>query len=501
MNSSIPPSLPTEKKAPAWRVASISRDSLQYLLFTAALCLTGFFTFGKSAVLGVTYFFCSTFVSSIFFLELRRSGLPSWRAGVPLFYLLLFFALPLFQQITEAYDYIGMPGTAGAWLLIALGMALFYAGATWTTLVFAHGKNPSLGYGERWPFEVLNDRACVFLCALLGAGCQIWSIQNGYFGLLRPDEDNISTTAGVVSTLGQILDIACMAAWCKAFESKRHPDTRWLIIAVLSTACLLYLGIFSGSKWGLVKPVLIVAIAIYGARQRISALAILVFMAFYYFIAYPFVSIFRITYDFGNLSKFDAISKSLEYFLSLDWAYQDRTLSAGGSGSEAFSSLGRGLLEIVAQAVDKTGSAVDFLYGETYLSGFSQLVPRFLWPDKPALNVGNEIGRQYGQIPSSDLVTSISPSQVGELYMNFAFLGVVIGMFLWGCAAAWIDRRLVVNKASWLAVFMAINILWQEAAFAYGPVALLKVTFLLIPFFIIISLLYRVFRRMRVGTP
>jgi len=78
----------------------------------------------------------------------------------------------------------------------------------------------------------------------------------------------------------------------------------------------------------------------------------------------------------------------------------------------------------ISDEVERSG----FTYGETmdYVSyGF---IPRVLWPDKPTTTRGGWFTQYIGV----NLATAIAMTSQGELYWNFGFLGVIIGMFIIG---------------------------------------------------------------------
>jgi hypothetical protein len=72
---------------------------------------------------------------------------------------------------------------------------------------------------------------------------------------------------------------------------------------------------------------------------------------------------------------------------------------------------------------------VDYQRGATLTNAITGLVPRFLWPDKPVLNLG-EFATQV--IFQSQSVSNSPLTDVGEFYLNFGVAGVPIGMFFWG---------------------------------------------------------------------
>jgi len=85
------------------------------------------------------------------------------------------------------------------------------------------------------------------------------------------------------------------------------------------------------------------------------------------------------------------------------------------------------LANILANVPDKW----EFQYGKTHISWLLAPIPRILWPYKPAINVGEEIkffiydysrGKPGGAVP---------PTIIGELYINFGILGLLISPLFW----------------------------------------------------------------------
>ncbi|HXP66438.1 MAG TPA: O-antigen polysaccharide polymerase Wzy [Steroidobacteraceae bacterium] len=80
--------------------------------------------------------------------------------------------------------------------------------------------------------------------------------------------------------------------------------------------------------------------------------------------------------------------------------------------------------------VDGTGTAHPFQHGYTLSPIVTAFIPRLLWSDKPSIQTGQILNREFHI--SEDPDTYISPSHLGELYWNFGWAGVIAGMSLIG---------------------------------------------------------------------
>ena len=60
------------------------------------------------------------------------------------------------------------------------------------------------------------------------------------------------------------------------------------------------------------------------------------------------------------------------------------------------------------------------------IAAFANIVPRFIWRDKPGVLTGNEYGREIGILGDDDLTTGISFSLVGDAYHEAGFTGVAL---------------------------------------------------------------------------
>jgi len=119
--------------------------------------------------------------------------------------------------------------------------------------------------------------------------------------------------------------------------------------------------------------------------------------------------------------------------------YGLETKDANASGEKTKSS-GRKLLErtslmhILCLVADWSPDRQPYLYGETYGYVLPQLIPRFLWPDKPRSHIATfQLSIYYGlQDEDATNNTTIAFGMLAEAYANFGMIGTgMLGLF-WG---------------------------------------------------------------------
>lgn len=94
---------------------------------------------------------------------------------------------------------------------------------------------------------------------------------------------------------------------------------------------------------------------------------------------------------------------------------------------------------IVEVIVTKSGDRVAFRHGETLIPLLTAFVPRLIWPDKPSMQVGLVVAKDFFPDASEDV--NLSPSHLGELYWNFGWAGVLLGMPLIGAILGMVGSR------------------------------------------------------------
>lgn len=103
-----------------------------------------------------------------------------------------------------------------------------------------------------------------------------------------------------------------------------------------------------------------------------------------------------------------------------------------------------------------------FRYGETMAYMAFALIPRIFWPNKPTITQGAWFSYYLGFAPSPEKATvSLGITAIGELYWNFGFPGVILGMFIIGLGFSGLWRLAGLNpQYSILSMLLYINILF-----------------------------------------
>lgn len=102
--------------------------------------------------------------------------------------------------------------------------------------------------------------------------------------------------------------------------------------------------------------------------------------------------------------------------------------------------------EFIGIAVERleTG-AVEYARGDTLGKVAMALIPRVLWPDKPAVGGGGSVVHDFTGLEFAE-GTSIGAGQVFEFYVNFGSLGVIGGFLLCG----WLIGRMDLSVIKYL---------------------------------------------------
>jgi hypothetical protein len=172
------------------------------------------------------------------------------------------------------------------------------------------------------------------------------------------------------------------------------------------------------------------------AKSWLIAGAIFVYLAFPVFQAYRAV----IT---GNVARTDVLS-NLDQTLDRVLAAKESVNSGSERAQTFFERLS--LKGSVQMVVEGTARGVPFQHGYTLEPLLSTFLPRILWSDKPDIPTGRLVNKEFNVTDQEE--TYISPSHLGDLYWNFGWPGVLLGMSSIGLLLGCVGRLNLVERKS-----------------------------------------------------
>jgi hypothetical protein len=256
----------------------------------------------------------------------------------------------------------------------------------------------------------------------------------------------LSTTAFMLARMSQPLGILMIAyAQCRYRRAYMGP----LLIGVVLFQLLFGFVIdFKGEAFLGGVLVILTKLLVDGRLPKIWLVAMLVFIA----VGFPVLQANRVIvrgqYGANNTQVGENIGKSLGQ------AIEGRNkVTVGRDRSQTFVER-LSLKGSVETIVTKTGDITPFQHGYTLAPLISTFVPRLIWPDKPSIAVGRVMNKEFRVSDVAD--TYISPSHLGELYWNFGWAGVAIGMTLIGLLLGYLGARFNLAQAATITRIMVV---------------------------------------------
>lgn len=378
-----------------------------------------------------------------------------------IYYLIIFGIFPLAVALripSKMVQYVigkNLSFWSGEMLLyLAIGLGFFILGSFFIKVVLQAANTNAFGgilagvfkekWGKRRTFLVFWG---VFIAGLI---VKIIRIKEGiYFYPFRNHQfmDNpFYSLLGILSSFGLI---ALTIAFVYYYSLLREGDSSYKVWQRLSWVAFILefsYGFLSGSRINAVIPVIIYLIARHYVYIR-DYYRVIVFGIIILFVIMPFGYFLR--NPSGSLSYFGAADNQISTLQNMQQFIFDNSIGRIDQS------------QIFLAILNKTAH---FLNGQDLLNFFVSLgPPRFIWHDKPVINAsGNELGRDLGILPPSDHTTSISPTVVGDLYMNFGLTGIIAGMMIIGILARFLYKILIENSERSLSGVMIYSVVWIQ---------------------------------------
>lgn len=393
----------------------------------------------------------------------RNAGILSWGSLVPAYFLFMLLIFPLINYVNGSYEYYTIAPTeediVRLYILCSLGIVAFVLSYVLTRSIMPFGfmRRISERY-SRFVVSVFADKSSVLLFILFASVATLWSMAYGYFGLTNRDSAEVGYGAGVIAIVSSLLAYVNIILWATFWQNGKRKMS--LALPSLSLSILLLFAIVANSKGALLFPFLHVVLAYYLVRRKVPVMAMLALAIFFFGLAYPVVQGFRfaVYFDLPDKTPFSFLAALSDYFFSFAWL--DPAATPEGDRSLT---LGRGLFSYLAYIFKQAGDAIPYLHGRTYFEGIETFVPRLFLPDKVDMSTGHWTGQLFEHVAADDPITNVSPTYMGEFYMNNGILGLVMGMAVLGVVARLIDELIFKASGNWLKVVFVLNILWLEA--------------------------------------
>lgn len=136
----------------------------------------------------------------------------------------------------------------------------------------------------------------------------------------------------------------------------------------------------------------------------------------------------------------------------------------------------------VINMVDENG----YLNGSTLVPIFTLPIPRSILPDKDSFLTAGNYFKQYHNHDHIRVGERIS--YIGELYLNFGIVGVILGMSLVGCVLAQIDK--LASCKSLINLFIYFQLVFTFMSLVNGDIPTVIISFFMGNFLLILGILF-----------
>jgi hypothetical protein len=278
------------------------------------------------------------------------------------------------------------------------------------------------------------------------------------------------TVWSALNQINRFFPLAVMMGVLNA--SRRSGGTRSVNFPVLVSGTFMFItGVLSFSKEAMITPFLCWLMAAASQRYRVSRLQmggifVVAFLIFYYLV--PYSQYGRTYKEEGSPFNFDATLTLLsdldyvreQYYASATDTLEDRVQGYFNKPQGFFDRL-----EMVSIDDALINHTQQFgTYGFTpVIQSFENVVPHFIWPDKPTLMAGNTFAHEVGLLAEEDTSTGVSFSSTAAAFHILGWPGIfLIAPAIWLLLFTVFDSLCGdVRKAPW---GLLVMVLYAHAA-------------------------------------
>lgn len=348
-----------------------------------------------------------------------------------------------------------------AGLVSYLCLAGFFAGYK-NHFPSATGSRTSLLY-----WKGSNTSLMLLWSLLLGAGVLAFIIllaNNAYLQSTTELQSPLFYSAVGFIQQGLVVSLALAIVMASKGRSRF-----WLAAAVATVMVALLFGIPSGSKTQVFLAFMIAGLAwnyhvkFISRSQAVSFTAIVLVLLLFLM---PLNATYRATLESSD-SQEQTLSTSFEFIGIAVKILGDQDFSETKdlAVNYFFSRLSN--TSIVAGILRYQDEGGQIHYGGSYLRFFYGLIPRFIWPEKPPVTIGQIFAVELGYNDAQEVrlgepvsITSVGVTMIGEQVYNFTYLLAPFGMFILGMFYRWLYEVFLSAKSDYPEVAIAMYSYW-----------------------------------------
>lgn len=376
------------------------------------------------------------------YLEVKRKQFDFFH---PLVFTAIFFGLPmilikgcylafggqsLLLTLTDnpdLYLHLALAVMAIGWLAVLLGFYLPLGGS-----IIKRMRLPKWLKNERR--LKLSPLIAVFLFGVL---INILMIRQGAFGSSLSE---ITGDLTLVSVLRPFSATMSMAFFLLIFGTSRYNGTRgWRVATILAGIFMLGFTLVSGSRSALFSMMIMIGMAVnyaqyarVGLHKLITFISILIIsLAVGVLVITQFRSMRLITYQDSPVSVRETISLMGNALQDTgELLFNEQVGFIGMNIIDRFVSIDTLGVTLARAESLKSAEKETGIYRNIVTEIAVGFIPRAIWPSKPLVG---EFGLTYTRIYlESPYRSSNGPTMFGDLYRNFGYIGIPLGMFIVG---------------------------------------------------------------------
>jgi hypothetical protein len=231
---------------------------------------------------------------------------------------------------------------------------------------------------------------------------------------------SISTATVTAYLLGQMCQPLGMLLLAYAFVVFRNFYLMALVVAVV--ALQIFIGFVVDVKGLAMLGIILVIMTSVLVDGRLPKAWLAVGVIFV-IVVYPYFTAYRTAIHGGGMAR-TAVVQNFGKVLQKTSDAKDK-VNSGRDRAQTFleRSNVKGSVEVI---VERAGNGVAFQRGHTLSPIVATFIPKILWSDKLRVPTGQLFNKEFHLVEGDDIY--ISPSHLGELYWNFGWPGVLLGM-------------------------------------------------------------------------